>query len=303
MLDMLKTDLLARWRGRPRASDPAEAVGPVEAPEPPAASTTAPESAEPADGAGSPEPVETAEAPGPAEAAEPPPPPPPPAAVVEGYECYSNRGVLLPVVPGVFSDPVAASVRSGRYEEYEAKELDGLIQPGEVILEIGAGCGFISTYCAKNQHTERVHCVEANPQLIEVIRLTHRINGVEVAVHHEILGREDGETDFYVHEDFWASGTHDFLGRPVRVPVTSFQKRLDEVRPTMLVVDIEGGEEVLFEDVDLTGVKKILLELHQPTIGRHGIKRVFDLLSARDFHYDAWHSTRSVVTFSHVERI
>lgn len=259
MLEVLKTDLLARFRGRPRS----------------------------------------------AEAAEPPSRPDagPAAVVVEGYECYTNHGVLLPVVPGIFSGAVAASVRSGRYEEHEAAELDGLIQPGEVVLEIGAGCGFISTCCAKNPHTERVHCVEANPRLIEVIRLTHRINGVDVAVHHEVLGREDGETDFFVHEDFWASGTHDFLGERVRVPVTSFQKRLDETRPTLLVVDIEGGEEALFEDVNLAGVKKIMVELHQPTIGRRGVKRVFDLLSARDFHYDMWHSTRSVVTFSHVERV
>ena len=279
MIEMLKTDLLARFRGRPR---PAEAVAvPDPAQEPP-----------------SPEPVG---APEPAGAVEPPPPPP--AAVVESHECYNNRGVLLPVVPGIFSDPIAASVRSGRYEEYEAAELDGLIQPGEVILEIGAGCGFISTYCAKNPHTQRLHCVEANPGLIEVIRLTHRINGVDVTIHHEILGREDGETDFFVNEDFWASGTHSFLGKPVRVPVTSFQKRLDETRPTMLIVDIEGGEETLFEDVDLTGVKKIMVEMHQPTIGRRGVKRVFDLLSARDFCYDMWHSTHSVVTFSHVDRV
>jgi len=38
-------------------------------------------------------------------------------------------------------------------------------------------------------------------------------------------------------------------------------------------------------------------------IGRRGVKRVFDLLSAQDFHYDVWHSTRSIVTFSHVDRV
>lgn len=282
MLELLKTDLLARLRMRPRPA------GPVAACEPAPDEITPPGPDMPPEAA--PEPAEAVE-------------PPPPAAIVEGYECYGNHGVLLPIVPGIFSEAVAASVRSGRYEAHEAAELDGLIQPGEVILEIGAGCGFISTCCAKNPHTQRVHCVEANPRLIEVIRLTHRINGVEVAVHHEVLGREDGETDFFLHEDFWASGTHSFLGEPVRVPVTSFQKRLDEVRPTMLIADIEGGEEVLFEDVNLDGVTKIMAELHQDTIRRRGIKRVFDLLSARDFHYDVWHSTRSVVTFSHVDRV
>ncbi len=231
-----------------------------------------------------------------------PEPPPVPVLILEGCEFFNNSGVLLPVVPDLFSNEIAAAVRSGTYEKPEAAELDGLIQPGEVILEIGAGCGFISTYCAKNPNVVSVHCVEANPRMIDVIGLTHRVNQVDVAVLNEILGRVDGATDFYVHPSFWASGTYSWLGQQIRVPATRFQRRLDEVRPTMLIIDIEGGEETLFEDIDLTGIKKIMVELHQPTIKRHGIKKVFDLLSAQAFHYDVWHSSRAVVTFSHVER-
>jgi FkbM family methyltransferase len=225
-----------------------------------------------------------------------------PVTTIEGYECFENRGVLIPVVPGIFSADITKTVRLGNYEAHEASLLDGLIQPEEVILEIGAGCGFISTYCAKNPHTKKVFCVEANPNLIGAIKLTHKVNGVSVTVFNEVLGKEDGETDFYLHRDFWASGTHSFLGTPIRVKTTAFQSRLDQIRPTMLIVDIEGGEEMLFECADFKGVKKIVLELHQWTIGRRGIKKVFDLLSAQDFHYDVWHSFYSVVTFSHVDR-
>lgn len=221
---------------------------------------------------------------------------------VEEFHCFPNHGVLIPIVPGIFSEAITQSVQSGRYEEHEASLLDALIQPSEVILEIGAGCGFISTYCAKNPHAQRVFCVEANPNMIDVIKLTHEINGVDVTIFNEILGKVDGETDFFVHQDFWASGTHSFLGKPIKVKTTSFQSRLNQIRPTMLIVDIEGGEEALFEDVDLTGVKKIMLELHQPTIGRRGMKKVFDLLSAQNFHYEVWHSFYTVVTFSHVDR-
>ncbi len=213
-----------------------------------------------------------------------------------------HRGVIIPIVPGVFSDQIAQAVRQGTYEASEVGELDALIQPDEVVLEIGAGCGFLSTYCAKHPHTKAVHAVEANPKLIELIKLTHEVNEVEVHLYHEILGKEAGETDFYVHEDFWASGTHSFLGKPIKVKTTPFQQRLNEIRPTLLIVDIEGGEETLFEGVDLTGVQKILLEVHQPTIGRRGVQRLFDCLSAQGFHYDMWHSCRSIVTFSHVDR-
>jgi FkbM family methyltransferase len=221
---------------------------------------------------------------------------------VHRFECYRNSDVLVPIVPDLTSDTIANAIRAGTYEAHEAALLGGLIQHGEVILEIGAGCGLISTICAKNPYTSVVECVEANPNLIDMIKMTHSLNSVKVAVHNEVLAKSDGETDFFVHPDFWASGTHSFLGTSIKVRTTSFQKRLNELRPTMLVVDIEGGEVEIFDDVDLTGVRKIMVELHQPTIGRRGMKKVFDVLSKQNFHYDMWHSTYSVVTFSHVDR-
>ena len=218
-------------------------------------------------------------------------------------ECFDNRGVLIPIVPDVASDFIAEAIRSGSYESHEVALLDGLIEPGEVILEIGGGCGFISAYCAKNPLTKAVHSVEANPNLIEVIKLTHRLNCVSVSVYHEILSKQDGEADFYLHKDFWASGTHKILGAsPIKVRTTSFQSKLDALRPTMLIVDIEGGEQNLFENVNLSCVNKIMLELHQQTIGGAGIKKIFDLLSSQNFHYETSRSKMAVVTFSRVNR-
>ncbi|MFZ1964050.1 MAG: hypothetical protein WAU78_11410 [Roseiarcus sp.] len=66
----------------------------------------------------------------------------------------------------------------------------------------------------------------------------------------------------------------------------------------MLIVDIEGAEETIFDNIDLSGVNKIMMELHPKVIGRGGVKKVFDTLSAKDFIYDPWHSARTVVTFS-----
>jgi FkbM family methyltransferase len=222
--------------------------------------------------------------------------------VMERIPCFDNRGILIPVVPGVFSDFVAGWVVAGTYEMQEASVLDALIEPSEIVLEIGAGCGFISAYCAKNAHTKAVFCVEANPQLIEVIKLTHHINGVNATIFGEILAKDPGEAEFFVNKDFWASGTHKSLGTMIKVRTASMQERLDALRPTMLIVDIEGGEETLFDGVDLACVRKIMIELHQHIIGRRGVKKVFDVLSAQNFHYETYHSASSVVTFSNVKR-
>ena len=54
------------------------------------------------------------------------------------------------------------------------------------------------------------------------------------------------------------------------MPRVSFDLVRERYRPTMLIVDIEGGEEFLFRDVALTGIKKIYMELHQThRPGRH----------------------------------
>ncbi|MEO0761351.1 MAG: 5-formyltetrahydrofolate cyclo-ligase, partial [Pseudomonadota bacterium] len=86
------------------------------------------------------------------------------------------------------------------------------------------------------------------------------------------------------------------------VPLVAFDEIVNRYRPTMLIVDIEGGEEALFSGVALTGIKKIYMELHQNVVGRVGMKRIFDFMSSRDFHYDQHHSHGGVVLFSHVLR-
>jgi hypothetical protein len=117
--------------------------------------------------------------------------------------------------------------------------------------------------------------------------------------------RESATVPFYLRRDFWASSPspepfgYDAV---VDVPVVAFEDMLGRHRPTMLIVDIEGGEAELFRDVPLTGVRKIYLEMHEQVLGRIGMKRLFDALSRRDFHYDPSHSTHSVVLFSHVLR-
>jgi len=49
-------------------------------------------------------------------------------------------------------------------------------------------------------------------------------------------------------------------------------------------------------------VKKVYMEIHQKVLGRRGVKRLFDAMSARMFHYDQNHSAGSVILFSHVDR-
>jgi FkbM family methyltransferase len=217
------------------------------------------------------------------------------------------NGIRLAIDPEIMSPKMIEVIRTGHYEGAESREIARIVQPEERIVELGAGIGFIATTAMKTGQVKSLIAYEANPKLVPLIRQNAALNDVAFEVVNAVIHpRESGGTvPFYLRRDFWSSSLSPTLGgvtEEVAVPRISFADMLDRHRPTMLVVDIEGGEVQLFHDVPLTGIKKIYMELHQNLIGRLGMKKVFDFLSSKDFHYDQHHSRGSVVLFSHVLR-
>jgi FkbM family methyltransferase len=224
-------------------------------------------------------------------------------ALAPDVESLNYRGVRLELPAAVLTERIRHAFDENYYEAAEAGELGYLLQPGEIVLEIGAGIGFISTLCAKDSRVTAVYAVEANPELVPICRRTYELNGVSVTIYNEMLGPQDGTATFHLYRDFWASSGNAWDGsKRVQVAMTSFQKRLDEIAPTLLIVDIEGGELDLFDGIALPSVRKIMMEVHQNVIGRAGMKKVFDTLSLQNFHYDQWHSSKGIVTFSAIDR-
>lgn len=224
-----------------------------------------------------------------------------------GASFIDVHGVRVAVDGRCVSPAIRHALRTGAYERPEALHLPGIVEPGERIVELGGGLGFISSHIARLGRAECLTVYEADPRLVPLIEATHRLNGVEARViNAAALPEPDRPTaPFYVRADFWASSLspepygYDAV---IDVPAVAFGAILEAHRPTMLVVDIEGGEDSLFRNVSLQGVRKVYLELHQAVIGRAGMKRLFDFFSERNFHYDQWHSSQAVVLFSHVLR-
>lgn len=225
-------------------------------------------------------------------------------------ELVTHMGISLEINPELMSKKMMDVLRGNNYEGAESKQINKLIQDNEVVLEVGAGIGFVSSLIVKNPLTKRAISFEANPLLIETIDRTVKRNvrdaGERWEVRNAVLktGDAKGDADFYVHHDFWASSLAPMPNplRVDRVPYAGFNEVVSDLRPTMIVCDIEGGELDLFRNADLTGVKKVFMEIHQARLGRRGIKHLFECFHARDFHYDQHHSAGSVILFSHVNR-
>ncbi len=226
-------------------------------------------------------------------------------------ETVEHFGVELRLDPKYMSEKMIGIIRAKRYEVEEARHIQRFLAQDEVVLEIGAGIGFVATLLAKNPLTKRVVSYEANPLLIDCFKETVSANLTpaemeRVEIRNAVLktGHAEGTVDFYIHSEFWASSLLPFEGaeRVEKVKLENFNAVVAEIRPTLIVCDIEGGELELFRNADLTGVKKVYLEAHQKLLGRRGMKSLFEIFHARDFHYDQHHSERSVILFSHVDR-
>ena len=232
----------------------------------------------------------------------------PSLAGARGGEVVEHFGVRIPLKPELLSPMLMQHIREGKYEQHEARQIPRIITKNERILELGAGLGFISTLAARNPLTQAVRVYEANPKLIPYIREVHALNGVaNVEIENAVLTNSpgDGSTKFYVRADFWAPSLSPepfAYVEAVDVPTRSLSGEIETFRPTLIICDIEGGELALFQNANLEGVKKIYMEIHQKVLGRRGVKRLFDAMSARDFHYDQYHSNGGVVLFSHVDR-
>jgi len=217
-----------------------------------------------------------------------------------------HHGVVLPLLP-VISEKIVEAISNGSYERTEAVQINRIIENNERVIEIGVGLGFISTLVLKNPKTAAFLGFEANPQLMGPIKTVFEMNGVQGDVVNGVLNHDPvvKQMDFYLRDDFWASSLQAkpwTYNEVISVATILFNSVVEQFRPSLIICDIEGGELALFSEACLVGVKKVYMEIHQPVIGRRGVKRLFDIMSAKGFHYDQWHSSGSVILFSRVDR-
>lgn len=182
----------------------------------------------------------------------------------------------------------------GSYEGSEATILRETLDPGDRVLELGAGIGFISTICARIVTSGSVACIEANPAMIPVISKTHQLNGVKVSLLSGLVAKTSGVKELHTQVDFWSSSLHkrrrsedEAISKGTRtivVETMQLSDLLDRFQPTYLICDIEGAEIEVFEEVQLPlDLRHILLETHPHIVGEEATRRLRDYLERQGF--------------------
>lgn len=222
-------------------------------------------------------------------------------------------GVWLPIDRGILSPSMELSLASGRYEARERNMATRIIQPGDVVLELGSGLGFISSYVRQRTGAGKIICVEANPRLIPYIRSVHALNAV---ANVEVLNRVVVATEvtpqkfpFYCRNDFWVSSLSAAspYDRVVDVPALPLADILRTHSPDILIMDIEGGEIDLMKSPNLGSVRAVVMETHARAYGAVAYGAVASALVENDlvrlgFTEDPDGAARDVRTFRRERR-
>jgi FkbM family methyltransferase len=183
---------------------------------------------------------------------------------------------------------VVQSLSKGSYEREELQLISAVLSPNDVVLEVGAGLGLVSTFCAKRVGSARVFAYEADPDLEPCIREIYALNDVEPTLEMCAIGARAGRVTLRRDKHFIsASVARRRVGsKPVEVPGKALDYVVQRVRPTLLLVDAEAAERELFDGAELPGVAKVVLELHDHVIGPDGTDRVRKDLAGVGFTED-----------------
>ena len=225
-------------------------------------------------------------------------------AAEEAAQFVMSRGMKFPKDPDIIRGRLRGALKGNRYELKETEAALRIVREGDVVIELGAGIGYMSTLVATKRKIKEVHAFEANPDLIPYIKSVHAANGVTNAtIHHAILGKRKGTTDFYVRRNILGSSmTPNEEGsegdaRLEKVDVLNAKQVFKDIAPTVLMCDIEGAEADLIPELDLSTIRAAVVETHPQWIGPEGINKVFKAFMDAGLAYYHRGSINKVITF------
>ncbi|AXI43942.1 FkbM family methyltransferase [Sulfitobacter sp. SK011] len=210
---------------------------------------------------------------------------PAPDALPKGIVA-SCHGIQVP--KSFATDPkwLVRKINNGRYEKEEIAGALHLVKSTDRVLECGAGIGIVGTTIAHNCKPQKVLSFEANPNLIPVIEATYKHNKVDhtISVTNGALlsGNDVPESVTFNVSKRFAFSSLDTpkreLSEQITVPAYDYAAVKADFAPTVLLMDIEGGELDFLEGADLSGINVVVMEFHPDVYGMDGMSRCKQLL-------------------------
>jgi FkbM family methyltransferase len=171
-----------------------------------------------------------------------------------------------------------------------------MVRRDDTVLELGTGMGFLTNEIAQIVRKGSVHTFEANPKMVAIAKETLRLNKARnVEMYMGVIGDTSGTTSFYVNENFESSSL--IKGRStasIEVNVTPTGEILDEIRPNVVVMDIEGGEYELLKSPYFPSSRSIRVFI----IEFHPVEEIEKCLNQLEPFFDAFRPSISLKALS-----
>jgi FkbM family methyltransferase len=196
-------------------------------------------------------------------------------------------GVKVPVA--TFNNSECRGFAFGSYEVSERLVAERIITPNDVVVEFGAGSGYIAASLAKKLSSRSITVFEPNPRLHDLIKNVAQLNGISVSVFPIALAQSNGPVDFVIQGSFLASSLktcingewHD--GDSVLVQGGNLQTLLAVVpNATMIVLDVEGAEQYIDWQQVPRNIRKLAIEFH-PKLPHYNMQKILDGIRGADF--------------------
>lgn len=202
-----------------------------------------------------------------------------------GAKTTRYGGFLVLCDPKRVPRSVATAIVKGTYEAPEMKLVSAAIQHGDRIVELGTGVGVISLLCNRLAGQGNVHSYEANASLKSIIYENFRLNGLEPSLTLKAVTADGQPLDFFHNDNIISSSAYDRgLDADKRtISSVSIHDVVAKHKPTVLVIDIEGGEIDLLPAANLDGVRELIIELHPHIVGENATHEFISSLLKRGF--------------------
>lgn len=188
-------------------------------------------------------------------------------------------GVKVPIRGSFLAPKMRRHLMRGGYERAERKILARLVKEGDIVIELGASLGIVTTLLKKKIGSGgAVIAVEANQRLAPHFHKQLQVNGLKADLVHA-LGCPvwDGEIPESVRSQGFSSMASSLSGRAEGpggddVPWMTFKRIAEQVgigAPTVLMIDVEGSEDIWCErQPDFPeSVRTVIVEIHPHLIG------------------------------------
>lgn len=173
----------------------------------------------------------------------------------------------------------------GAYETSECDFVERTVGAEDRVLELGAGIGLVGLIATRLCGEDNVMTCEANPDLESLIRKNYDLNGWRPNLLMKAVTSDGRDVEFFVSSKLLSSSTFNCepTGNCIVVGSCAIGKLIERQRPTVVVMDVEGGESELIPAADLSGVRAVIVEIHPQVVGAERVDELLENLESKGF--------------------